>query len=301
MFGHRCLKQPLVFLYCHSFTPQHGCDVHAAGFLAIHRTVRQRCQILLHHGLRQLCGVVCFVQEQVVDGNLVDIPAVNVRQVEQLSCLVLGDEAGVVGVKRFALVKLLIVGDNRVKAPYKPAPEHREELRVDCLLTHPNPRCQDILGINVLRCVSGGAVAVLGNSHDFTRHTEVFENCVSHGNTALNEAEVLTIGAAKLLYIDVAGEGCRTVAVLYAPVLLIPAGQKSVPLLISSVRHEEYHGRCSVVIEEPLLELGGIFVDFHLVRDAFRNTQTAQERVERVQLLHHEHIVNRHGHCQPAR
>lgn len=129
----------------------------------------------------------------------------------------------------------------------------------------------------------------------------MFENGVSHGDTALDEAEVLTIGAAKLLYIDVAGEGCRTVAVLYAPVLLIPTGQKSVPLLISGIRHEEYHGRCSVVIEEPLLELGGVFVDFHLVRDAFRNTQTTQERVERVQLLHHEHIINRYGHCQPAR
>ena len=51
VFGHRCLKQPLVFLHRHSFTSQHGCDIHAAGFLAIYRTVRQCRQILLHHGL----------------------------------------------------------------------------------------------------------------------------------------------------------------------------------------------------------------------------------------------------------
>ena len=51
-------------------------------------------------------------------------------------------------------------------------------------------------------------------------------------------------------------------------------------------------------LEEPLLELRGVLINLHLVRDALRDAEAAEEWVKRIELLHHEHIVHRHVHCQ---
>ena len=252
----------------------------------------------MEHGLRDRSGVIALGQEQVIDGNLEHIAALRVREVEQLAGLVLCNQPCVVGIQRLGLIEVLVIGDHRVKAPHQPVPEHREELFVDGLLTRLNPGREHVLGIDVLGGVRCGAVAVFGDAHDFSRHTEVFQHCIAHGNPALGEAQLSGVARPERLDIDVTCEGCGLVAVLHATVLLIPPGHESVALVLVGIRHQEHEGRFRVVVEEPLLELRGILVNLHLVRDALRDTEAAKEGVERIELLHHEHIVHRHVHRQ---
>lgn len=79
---------------------------------------------------------------------------------------------------------------------------------------------------------------------------------------------------------------------------LVPAGHKSVPLFRCGVGEQKYQRRRGVVVEEPLLEFGCVPVNLHLVRDALCNTQPVHERVQRVELRHHEYIIHRDGHCE---
>ena len=255
----------------------------------------------MEHGLRDRSRVIALGQEQVVDGDLEHVAALGVGKVKQLAGLVLRNQPCIVGVQRLGLVEVLVIGNHRVKAPHQSISEHREELLVDGLLTCLNPGCEHVLGVNVLGCVCGGAVAVFGDAHDFSRHTEVFQHCVAHGNPALGKAQLSGVTRPERLDIDTPGEGCCLVAVLYATMLLIPPGHESIALVFSGVWHQEHKGRLGVVVEEPLLKLCGVLVDLHLICDALRDAEAAQEGVERVELLHHEHIVHRHVHCQPGR
>ena len=252
----------------------------------------------MEHGLRDRSGVIALCQEQVVYGDLEHITALGVGQVKQLAGFILCNQPRIVGVQRFGLVEVLVIWDYRVKAPHQPVPEHREELLVDGLLTCLNSRCEHVLGVDVLGCVCGGAVAVFGDAHNFTGDTEVFQHRVTHSDSAFREAQLSGVTRPERLDIDVSSEGCGLVAVLNAPVLLIPPGHERITLVIGGVRHQEHKGRLGIVIEEPLLELRGVLINLHLVRDALRDAEAAEEWVKRIELLHHEHIVHRHVHCQ---
>ena len=123
---------------------------------------------------------------------------------------------------------------------------------------------------------------------------------IAHSNSTVNKGEVLAARIAKFFYLDITGEGGDTMAVIHASELLVPSGKETVALFVRSVRHKKYRWRRRIVVEETLLELGSVFVDFYLVCDALGDTQASHERVERVKLLHHEHIIYGDGYTQAA-
>ncbi len=129
----------------------------------------------------------------------------------------------------------------------------------------------------------------------------MFQDRIAHGFPALYETEILSVAAPKLLYVNIAREGCCPVAILHTFVFLVPVCHEFVALLPRSVRHEEHDRRRCVIVKEPLLELRSILINLDLISDAFGCAEAAHERVVRIQLLHHEHIIDRHSHCDAAR
>ena len=87
--------------------------------------------------------------------------------------------------------------------PHQSVSEQWEELLVDGLLTRPDARHEHVFGVDVLRSVSRRTVTVFGDTHDFSRHPEMFQHGITHGGAALNKAKVFTIAAPQLLDIYV--------------------------------------------------------------------------------------------------
>ena len=129
----------------------------------------------------------------------------------------------------------------------------------------------------------------------------MLQHSVTHSKPALKKAHILAVRISQLFNPHFSAQGRHTVAFVYTPVLLFPVGCKNIELLLCGTRYDEHKRRSGIVVEKSLLELRCVFVDFHLIGNTFRNTQAPHKRVHRVKLLHHEHIIYRHGHGQPAR
>ena len=85
-------------------------------------------------------------------------------------------------------------------------------------------------------------------------------------------------------------------AVFHAFVFLVPVGHEFFPLILCGIWHDKYYRRRGIIIKEPLLEFRSILVNLYLVCDAFGYAKPAHERVERIELLHNEHIFDWNGH-----
>ena len=60
----------------------------------------------------------------------------------------------------------------------------------------------------------------------------MFQHSVTHGNPALDEAEVLALALAKLMYCDFARDRRCSMAILHAAIPLVPAGKECFPLFL---------------------------------------------------------------------
>ena len=281
-------------------TLEPGRDARRQGFL----TWDRGCGIeaVLQDGLRHLGRVVALPEKQVGDGGFIYIAAINAGHIQQTTGLVFGKESGIPALQRPRLVELLVVGDNLVELPHKAViTEHRQELHIKRLLPIADAGRQHVLGIDVLSSVRRGPVAVFSDAHDLPGNTEMLQHGVPHGKPALKEAHVLAVGIPQLFHPHISAQGRHPMAFIYAAVLFFPIGCENVELLFRGSWYDEHKRRGGVIVEEPLLELRRVFVDFHLIGNALRHAQAPHERVQRVKLFHHEHIIHRHGHGQPAR
>ena len=93
---------------------------------------------------------------------------------------------------------------------------------------------------------------------------------------------------------DFSVRGRYAVALEYAFEAFEPLGAESLALLVAAAGHTNDEVRRRVVVKETFLKLRCVLVDFNLIGDGLRLTEAAKERVEGVELLHDEHIIDAH-------
>ena len=138
--------------------------------------------------------VLSVVQEDVGQRGLIHIAARPAGFLpNQLPGLVFGEQAGIPAVERHALVKLLGVRHDVIKAPDKPFAVERQDLRVDCFLPAFQTGHQHVLSVDVLGSVSRGAVAVFGDAHDLPGYPKVFQHGIPQELAPLHHVHIAHI------------------------------------------------------------------------------------------------------------
>ena len=102
---------------------------------------------------------------------------------------------------------------------------------------------------------------------------------VPQSDSALYESELSRIAATEGFHIHFPGEGCCSVTVLHAAMPVIPASHESISLVFRGIGHKEHQRRCSVIVEETLLELSGKLVNLNLIGDALSYAKPSHGRV----------------------
>ena len=166
---------------------------------------------------------------------------------------------------------------------------------IDRLFPAAQVRHEYVLSVDELGRLAGGPVTTLSNAHDLPRHAKMLQDGVSEEGPAIHHVHVLH-RFADLIHGHVAVDGGDAVALEHTPEPLKPFRPEPLPLVLGALRHGYNQVRGGVVEEEALLEFRGVLIGFDLIRQGLRLAQSALERVQRVQILHHEHIVNGNIH-----
>lgn len=127
----------------------------------------------------------------------------------------------------------------------------------------------------------------------------MLEGRVADEGSAIHHVHVLH-ALCDLLDADVAAGGGYAVALKDAFEPFQPFSAEPLALFVTAAGHGDDDVRGGVVVEEPLLKLRGVFVDFHFVGDGLRLPEAPKEGVERVDVLHHEHIIHADFHDAAA-
>lgn len=147
------------------------------------------------------------------------------------------------------------------------------------------------------RRLGRGPVAALGDTHNLAGDAEVLKDGVSQECTPVHHVHVFH-SVSDLVHRDIAVDGGDAVALEHPPEALKPFSPEALPLLRGGLRHTDNEVGGGVVEEEALLELGRVFVGLYLIGQGLRLPQAPLERVQGVEVFHHEHIIDRYLHEQ---
>ena len=260
-------------------------------------TVCGRSILHRHHAAADAGRVFSLMQIKVREGDFIHLPGAvrRRRHSKLLASLIFCEDTGVPSVKAHSLIKFLVFGDDVIIAPNQVFPELGQELLVDGVLPAFQPRGEDVLSIDVLGSLRGGSVAAFRDSHDFPGNSKMLQDSVPQENPPLDHVHILHV-LRDFLDVDIPRYCGDPVGTENTLELFQPFRSKTGTLLFCCARHGHDQIRRGVIVKESLLELRGVFVNLHFIRDGFRLSQASEERVQRIQVLHHKHVV--YGHIQ---
>ena len=153
------------------------------------------------------------------------------------------------------------------------------------------------MGIDELSRLRRGPVAALRDTHNLTGDAEVLKDGIPQECTPVHHVHVFH-AFSDLVHRDLAVDSSDAVALEHSPEALKPFRPEALSLLRGGLGHTDDEVRRGVVEEKALLELGRVFVGLNLICQGLSLPQAALERVYRVQVFHHEHIIYGHVHQQ---